>query len=241
MPGALGGEGGAAPRAQPQQVTERGQELDGGLGGQRLDAAEVDLLLDQPVGREGEGEAEGDPRRVAVADGEDEHRRGADPDRGPLGGPQPFLQQQHAHRDGDQRVDEVAEGGLDDVPGVHGPDVDAPVDGDDRRGDRDQGEPARLSQQLAEPGPAAHDEQGGAHEEQGPDHPVGEDLHGARGLEERPEQRDEPPHPVRREAVQQSYAPLGGRLLGHGSSFVPARALLSRGAEPWTRDARRRR
>ncbi len=58
MPGPFRGERGIAPGAQPQQVAEGGQELDRGLGGQRLDAAEVDLLLHQPVGREGEGEDE---------------------------------------------------------------------------------------------------------------------------------------------------------------------------------------
>ncbi|EPJ34313.1 putative protein RarD [Streptomyces afghaniensis 772] len=216
VPRALGGEGGLAPRAQPHQEGEGGQELDHGLGGQRLHAAEVQLLLHQPVRGEGEGEAEGDPRRPAVADGQHDDRRGAGPDRQPLHRPQPLLQQQHTHRDGDQRIDEVPERGLDDVPGVHGPDVQAPVEGDERRGDRDEAQPARLPQQLTGPGPAAQHEQGGAHEDQRPHHPVGQDLQRPGGLQQGPEQRNEAPHPVGREAVQQSYVPLAPRLAAHG-------------------------
>lgn len=216
MPRALGGEGGLAARAQPQQIAERGQELDRGLGGQRLDAAEVDLLLDQAVRREGEGEGEGDPRWLPVPDGEHQHGGEADADRRPLHGPQPFLQEQDAHRDGDEGVDEVPERGLDHVTGVHGPDVDAPVHGDDGRGDGDQPQPARLPQQLTGPRPASYDQQGDGDEGQRPDHPVGEDLRRAGGLEQRPEQGHQSPHPVCREAVQQTYALLALRRPGHG-------------------------
>ncbi|GCB46839.1 hypothetical protein SNL152K_4141 [Streptomyces sp. NL15-2K] len=214
-------------RAQPQQVAERGQELDRGLGGQRLHAAQVDLLLHQAVGGEGEGEGEGDPRRLPVPDGQHEHGREADPDRRPLHGPQPLLQEQHAHRDGDQRVDEVAERGLDDVTGVHGPDVQAPVHGDDGRGHGDEAEPARLPQQFAGPCPAPHDDERDGDEDEGPRHPVGEDLGRSGGLQQGPEERDQAPHPVRREAVQQTYVPLALRRPGHGplplTSASPAR------------------
>lgn len=216
MSRALGGEGGLALRAQPQQVAERGQELDRCLGGQRLDAAQVDLLLHQAVGGEGEGEGEGDPRRLPVPDGQYEHGREADPDRRPLRGPQPLLQEQDAHRDGDQGVDEVAERGLDDVTGVHRPDVQAPVHGDDGRGHGDEAELARLPQQLADPGPAPDDHQRDGDEDQGPDHPVGEDLGCSGGFQQGPEERDQAPHPVRREAVQQTYVPLALRRPGHG-------------------------
>jgi hypothetical protein len=208
-------------RAQPQQIAERGQELDRGLGGQRLHAAEVHLLLDQSVGGEGEGEGEGDPRGPAVSDGEDEHGGGAHPDRRPLHGPQPLLEQQHAHGDGDERVDEVPEGGLDDMPAVHGPDVDAPVDGDDGGGHGDQRQPTRLPQQLTGPRPAPYDDECDGDEDERPHHPVGEDLRGPGGLEQRPEERDKTPHAVRGEAVQQTYVPLAPRLHGLSSSHRP--------------------
>lgn len=225
MPQALGVEGRLVLGGQPQQIAERGQELDRGLGGQRLQAAEVDLLLHQAVGGEGEGEDERDPRRAAVADGEHEHGREADPDRRPLHGPQPLLQQQHADRDGDQRVDEVAERGLDDLSVVDGPDVDAPVDGDHGRGDGDEPEAARLPQQLAGPAPASYEEQRDGDESERPHHAVGEDLDRAGGLQQRPEKGDESPHSVGREAVQQSYVALAHRLPGH-------RPLLRTSARP---------
>ena len=222
VPRALGGEAEIPLRAEPQQIAERGQELDRGLGGQRLHAAEVDLLLDQAVGGEGEGEREGDPRRSAVPDGQDQHRGRADPDRRPLHAAQPLLQQQHAHGDGDEGVDEVPERGLDDMAGVHGPDVDAPVHGDHGGGHSDQRQPAGLPQQLTGPGPAPYEDQRDGHEDERPHHPVGQDLGGPGGLEQRPEQGHEPPHPVRGEAVQQTYVPLAPRLHGPSSSHVPA-------------------
>ncbi len=215
MPRTLGGERRVALRAQPQQIAEGGQELDRGLGGQRLQAAEVDLLLHQAVGGEGEGEDQGDPRRLPVSDGQDEDGGESDADRRPLHGPQPFFQEQHAHRDGDQRVDEVSEGGLDDPVVVHGPDVDAPVDGDDGRGDRDECEPPRLPQQLSGPLPASYDEKHRGDDDEGPRHPMGEDLGRIGRLEQGEVEGKQPPHPVGREAVQQSYAPLTLRLPGH--------------------------
>ena len=46
-----------------------------------------------------------------------EHEHGDDADRhgGPLRGAQPLAQHEHAQQHGDDRVDEVAERGLDDV------------------------------------------------------------------------------------------------------------------------------
>ncbi len=216
-------------RRQPHQIPHGGQELDRGLRGQRLDAAEVDLLLDQPVRGEGEGEGEGDPRRSAVPEGQHDHGREADTDGRPLHRPQPFLQQQYAHRDGDEGIDEVPERRLHHMACVHGPDVDAPVDGDHGRADGDERQPPRLPYQLTRPGPAPYEGQRHRHEDEGPGHPVGEDLDRPGGLQQGPEEGNQPPHPIRREAVQQSCAPITLRLPAHGPSFArsPGRARMA--------------
>ncbi len=208
----LGAEAGAALCAQPQQVAEGGQEEQDGLGGQRFHAAHVELLLDQPVRREGEGQHQRDPRRPPVPDREHEHREEADADGRPLGPAQPLAEEQHADGDGDQRVDEVAEAGLDDRAVVDGPDVQAPVDGDHRGGQGGQAQLAGPAQQLPYPAPAAHGQQQGADDGQGPHHAVGEDLDGPGGLEERPEEGDQAPYPVCAESVEQPRALLAVRL-----------------------------
>lgn len=208
MPRALGAERRLAPAAQPEQKAQRGQELHGGLGGQRLQAAEIDLLLRQSIGGEGEGEDQRDPGRSPIADGEHDDRGETDPDRRPLHRAQPLLEQQHPDRDGDQRIDEVAEGRLHDLVVVHGPDVDAPVDADGGGGDGDQPELAGLAHQFDGPCPAPYDQQHHRDHAQRPHHPVGQDLQGAGGFQQRPEEGDQPPHAIRGETVQQPYVPL---------------------------------
>ncbi len=188
---------------EPQQEAERGHEEHGGLGGQGLQAAHVHLLLDQAVRGEGERQHQRDPGRPAVSDRQDEDGRQARGDGDPLDGPQPFTQQQDAHGDGDQRIDEVAERRLDDLAVVHGPDVEAPVDRDRRRRDRYQGELAPVADQFADPRPAAYGQERDGDDAQGPDHPVGQDLDRPGRFEQRPEQGDQAPHHVRADSVQQ--------------------------------------
>lgn len=213
VPGALGGERAAAAGGEQQQEAQGGQELDRGLGGQGLQPAQVDLLLHQPVDGEGEGEGEGDPRQAPVSDGQDHDGRRAGADRGPLGGAEPLPQQQHAEGDGDQGVDEVAERGLHDVPAVDAPDVQAPVDGYHRGGERDEPQPLRLPHQLAHPRPAAQHQQDGGDGGERPHHAVGEDLGGAGGFEERPVEGEEPPHAVGGETEPEARALLVQRTL----------------------------
>ncbi len=98
----------------------------------------------------------------------------------------------------DQRVDEVAEAGLEQAPGVDRPDEDQPVAAGEQRGEREQGEQAGLPQHGAHAFEAAGEAQRGQHQreqQRRPQHAVGDDLegrHAAEGAEV--ERRQTPGH-----------------------------------------------
>ncbi len=217
-------EGAASADLQVDQVAEGEREHEGALRRQALQPAQPDLLLQQAVGGEGEREGERDPRQPPVGDGQHGDGEGADAHRRPLRDAQPLLEHQDAEGDGDQGVDEVAEAGLDDVPGVDGPDVDAPVDRDDGGRAGQHGEPAGLAQQRAYPAPVPLGDEQQDHRDEGPDHPVGQDVVGGAGLQQRPEQGEEPPDAVGREAVPEASAVVLLVCLWHGR--VPSRARV---------------
>ena len=124
---------------------QRRDELHAGLDRQRVDRADVGLLLAEAVHAEREREDQRDPRRPAVVDRDHDDRDRADPDRDPLRPAQPLAEHDHAEHDREQRVDEVAQAGLDDVAGVHAADVGAPVDRDEHRARRSSSPSARRS------------------------------------------------------------------------------------------------
>ena len=67
---------------------------------------------------------------AALLDREHHHGGHGDGQGDELSAVEPLPKDQQPQRDGDQRVDEVAEGGVDDMTVVDGIDVDPPVDGD---------------------------------------------------------------------------------------------------------------
>ena len=93
-----------------------------------------DQLLHHAVQAEAGRQGQRDPGRTAVVDGEHGDRDGRDAHRRPLQRPQPLAEDDHAEQHAHQRVDEVAQRGLDDLPGVDAVDEDQPVDGDEHGG-----------------------------------------------------------------------------------------------------------
>jgi hypothetical protein len=122
------------------------------------------------------------------------------PDRRPLPGAQPLTQDEHTEEHADERVDEVAEGGLDRVAAVHGVDVGAPVDRDDRRGDREEREPAWAHVLHPPPVPAGGEDD--ADDDERPDDAVREDLDRTGRLQQRPVQREQTPQDIGPDSVQ---------------------------------------
>lgn len=195
MPGGVS-EHGPVVGLKVGQVGERGQELEGGLDRHRRHGRHSGEFLAQAVGAERGGQDQRDPRRPAVGHGQFHHGGPADGHRHPLQSAQLLVQDEDAEQDGEQRVDEVAEGGLDHLARVDRPDVDAPVDRDDRGGDGQQRDLPRLGAQLREPAPVPGHGQQDRDRDERPEHPVGQDLQGAGRFEQRPVQGEQAPHSV---------------------------------------------
>ena len=105
-------------------------------------------------------------------------------------------------RHADQRVDEVAERGVDHVAVVDRVDVDHPVDRDQRRRTGQQQPGARGDRpDVAEP---AHHGDDHGHQREAPHDPVRQHLERAGGLEQREERGEQPPHRVGADAVEQT-------------------------------------
>src|SRR5882757_1955689 len=123
--------------------------------------------------------------------------------------PDALAEHQHAERHSDERVDEVAKRGVDDVAMRHGPDVDAPVDRDQRRR-RQQLEPGAHAEppQVTESArPDEDEEQTG----RAPHDAVGEYLERSGGQQQREEQRKQAPRDEGA-CAEQHARPSGARF-----------------------------
>ncbi len=80
----------------------------------------------------GNGERDGNPWQAARMPGEDGHRNRHEADGGDLRRIEFFLQQYGTEEDAEQRIDEIAERGIKCAARADRPDVDAPVDADER-------------------------------------------------------------------------------------------------------------
>ena len=133
------------------------------LEGQALHRADAGGLLGQPVGAEREGQHQRDPGRPAVVDGEhDDRQRPRCPCATHCSRRSRSPEHDDAHQHGHQRVDEVAERGLDDAPVVDALDVGRPVDGDDGGREHQQQRGAPVATRIARScrvRRSAHDEQ----------------------------------------------------------------------------------
>jgi hypothetical protein len=161
---------------QPAQPGQRQRQHADRFEEQAAGGVQRQLLAQQAVDAEGAGQHQRDPGQAAGAGGLD-----ADTDRGaqhgePLQLAHALLEHQHAERDVEQRQDEIAEAGFDDVAVVDAPDEGQPVGQHQRRGQCDTRQLQRLPREA--PGvveAAAVGEQGG-HQQHGPDHAVGDYL-----------------------------------------------------------------
>ncbi|KAG1534558.1 hypothetical protein G6F50_015530 [Rhizopus delemar] len=123
-------EGTAMTVLGPDRERQRRQEQVQALHAQASHRVDRDQLAQQPVQPERPGQAQRDPRRRAGIDGQPCHAHCRHRHRHPLQAAQAFLQYQPAQQHVHQRIDEVAQAGLDHMPGIDRPDVQAPVEGD---------------------------------------------------------------------------------------------------------------
>ena len=219
---ALGAERRRAGGDQPAHV-ERGEGRDDRrLDSEALDCADVRGLLEQAVRAERERQDQGDVREPSVVDGQDHDRQRSDTDRSPLERSHPLAEDQHAHEHRHERVDEVAQRGLDDTVVVDPVDVGRPVDGDDRCGRGQQQERPPVGQDRAELGGPPEDDDQEPHGEHRPQDPVRQDLDRPGRLEQRPVEREGAPQRVGSDAQDQSSTLIRHLVrIGRGALLEP--------------------
>ena len=123
------GKAGRAAAPPPGHGAERRRREDHRLERQALERAEHRDLAQQAVGAEAEAEGEADPRQPAGAGRQPDDADRGERERDPLRAPRPLAEQAVAEADVDERRDEVAEAGVDDMAVRDRPDVGDPVDG----------------------------------------------------------------------------------------------------------------
>ena len=144
---------------------------------------------------------------MSEGEGQDDDCDQGDAHGHPLRRAQSLAEEEHAECDGDQRVDEVAEGRLDDQALLDGVHVRAPVDRQDNGAGGEQPENARIQARPRRPPTARHREHDGQ-EHQGPDDAMRHDLDRRDAVEQGEVQRERAPDSIGGEDVEQA-----GRLL----------------------------
>jgi hypothetical protein len=140
--------------------------------------------------------------------------------------PQSFAEDHDAECRAHDRGDEVAERALDHVVGVDRVDEDAPVGRDQQgRGRQEKREPP-VAQDRDDPTQVAGDREHDGDRDERPDDPLGQDLDGRRRLEQREEQREHAPEPVRAEPEQHAL-PAFGVVVGSRHAAKPRIAYES--------------
>ena len=182
----------------PDQVSQIGQSDGGHDGALHCQASEgihlrPDLLLDQAVQGEGEGQRQGDPRQRTLEDHQEHHGGARQHDRDPVRGAQPLAQHQRGEGHGDQRIDEVAQSGVGCTVGVDTIDVDEPVDRDQEPADGQRPQQTGRAADAGKTRPTAARGDERQTSAQGPHDPMTDDLHTAgRGQQVEVEGEDAP-------------------------------------------------
>ena len=210
---------------QPQHPGEAERDQQQAFDQQAGLGVDRHAFADHPIAGEADGQDDGDPGRATEGGGLEGHADGSQAD----GDPAPFVdllaEQPQAHDHVEQRVDVIAEAGLERGLMRRGPDIEAPVDGD---------QSGREGQPAEHPGRAEgradltalfrqkHQQAGDRHRPEGT---VSEDFE--RVETERPlpheQQGHEPPHDIAAEGREQGGAGRGGRGGRHGRQTVMLR------------------
>ncbi len=164
-----------------------------GLNEQAGSGVHTQCFLGITVQGEGKRQAEAEPRQLSVGgDTGGNAAEGQSYGQGLRAG-KPFSKKNATHEYIDQRSDEVAERSFHDLPGSHGPDVQAPVQAQQKRR-AEQGEQGTAAQEgRTHGGTLAVYHEDDSEEDYGPDHAVRHDGYGIHSGKLRPEKYGEAP------------------------------------------------
>lgn len=161
---------------QPGDITQGRHRQQKHFEQKTLAGADRQRLAEKTVGGEGKGQRQRYPGQLASLDrqhGDRDRRKHHGRDLQPV---EPLAEQQGADHDADQRIDVVAKGGLDGAVDGDRPDVDPPIDRDQRRRERRHGYGAGRTDCRLEIRGAAGPDQNRGGDRHRPDDAVGNHL-----------------------------------------------------------------
>ncbi len=180
MPVVLGEMAGGAVGKAPQ-IDGRRRQHDHGFDQQTGESIECQFFAHQSIDGKTRCQHQRNPGQGAKGDKLDRHPGKGQRHRPPLQAAQFLAQKHHSQQYVEQRVDVVAEAGIQHMAVVDGPDEQQPVAADGDRGKRQGEQHFWLAQHRLHLVPLAPC-QGEYHQQHaGPDHPVGQDFGGRDG------------------------------------------------------------
>ncbi len=115
------------------QVQQGRHQQEAGFQGEPADGSQRGNLLDQPIEPKSEGQRQRNPGQRPIDQGQIKYPGQGQYHGNPLPEAQAFTQKDDPQKHADQGINEVAQAGLDDEPGVDGPHIGQPVDPDQQR------------------------------------------------------------------------------------------------------------
>ena len=198
-----------AARLQPDDVAERRHAEDQHFEEEALRRPDRQRLLEQRIEAPGDAQRQRYPGQPAGLHRQQRHRHDGERDRADLRAAQLFAKHDRAEENAEQRVDVVAERRLQRAVVGDRPDIGAPVEGDQRRGQRAHGKRARRAQRLLDVGRAPHQEQQHAGDRHRPDDAVRHHF-GRRNMRDRLHVEGQPaPQQVARQRVEEAAPGVG--------------------------------
>ena len=198
---------------------ERRQKQQGRFDRQPGDRSDRDLLANQAVAAEAERERQADPQGCQRACCEQRYTDGSKRDGDPLPSCQPLAEQHRAQQDVDQRVYVIAQAGGIDLPVLDRPDIDHPVDRDQRGAEREPAKRPAMGERHPQFGPLLAQQRDEQAQRQRPDDAPANEFERGHAANQQQIERHQPPDDVGAKRSRQSGA------IERGGGAVHWRAL----------------
>src|SRR5690625_500247 len=177
LPGCAAGQKGALSlNLQPEQEGKRHRQHEQRLQEKAVARPQARLLADQAIEAEAKRQADGDPGKAVIAQGQVGDTDDGQSYSRPLQASQSFTQKDQGDQDIDQGIEIVAEADLEETTAEDRDNEYQPVEGDEKRRatERQEGLPVRQSAANRPAGTCPYDQRG--QNDRGPEHTVRQQL-----------------------------------------------------------------
>src|SRR5688572_24677137 len=188
------------------------QEQESGLKSETLDRAERRGLLNQSVKAKSERKRQGDPWERAIAHREIQHACCRKSDGDPLPDSKLFTKHKYSQQHADQGIDEIAETGFHDKPGVDRPDIHGPVETDKYRSQSIDPENTAIPGGCPKCTPLAEERRQSQQQDAGPYDAMSDQLEGGNGTQPFPIDGEQTPGEIRADGMPDPLPHCGASI-----------------------------